>query len=102
MPTGEATTGAKDAAGMFTTQTTYASSRCLFGDAKGGVRVSDSGQRVQQLPSVQLPATTAIAEGQVLEGLATGLEKTYQVVHVRPVVRRNAIDHLRCDLEVTT
>lgn len=95
---GEATTGTADAAGMYTTQKTYASSRCLFSGGAGGTKVLESGEHVSALPTVLLPATAAIAEGLELVGLVPGYLATY-LIRRAVAVRRRALDHYRCDLE---
>lgn len=99
--TGEATTGTADTFGKYTTQKTYASSKCLFSVGKGGVKRLESGERVQDLPAVILPATTTIEEGVVLEGLSTGFLRAYVVRQVRPIWTR-ALHHIRCDIEAVT
>ncbi len=95
---GEQTTGTADAAGMYTTQKTYASSKCLFSSGAGGTKVLESGEHVATLPTVLLPASTSIVEGLELVGLVPGYLATYIVRRV-VAIRRRVLDHYRCDLE---
>ena len=77
---------------------TYATTKCLFSDGKGGIKVLESGQHIQSLPTILLPATTAIAEDQHLIGQSAGFVWEYVVRKVHPIWSR-VLDHLRCDLE---
>jgi len=96
--TGEQTTGTADDRGHFTTQKTYTSSRCLFSNGKGGTLILESGEHVQRAPSVLLPASTAITEGQVLEGLVLGFLHTYRVLAAK-LIKGRTPSHVRADLE---
>lgn len=95
---GEATTGTADAAGMYTTQKTYASSKCLFSGGQGGTKVLESGEHVSALPTVILPASTSIIEGCELVGLVPGYLATY-IVRRAVAIRTRVLSHIRCDLE---
>ncbi len=72
--------------------------KCLFGDGSGGTKRLPSGDLVQDLPTVKLPATITIVEGQTVEGLSAGFLRTYIVRKVHSVYTR-ILDHRRCDLE---
>lgn len=93
------TSGAKDEYDLGPADVpTYATTKCLFSAGKGGTKVLESGQHVQSLPMIILPATTTIVEGQHLIGQSTGWIATYVVRKVYPIWSR-VLDHLRCDLE---
>ncbi len=96
--TGEETTGTADAAGMYTTLVTTASTRCLFRNEKAG-KVLESGEFVQDVPRVILPATTSIVEGATLTGVSSGWARNYVVRAVKTIYNRVGIDHVACDLE---
>lgn len=76
----------------------FATTKCLFSAGKGGTKILESGQHVQGLPVIILPATTVIVEGQRLIGQSAGWISTYVVRKVYPIWSR-VLDHYRCDLE---
>ena len=84
---------------------TYATTKCLFSVggqlSKGGTKVLESGQHIQSLPTILLPASAAIAEGQRLIGQSAGWLSTYVVRKVYPIWSR-VLDHYRCDLEAVS
>jgi len=80
---------------------TYATTKCLFSAGKGGTKVLESGQHVQSLPTILLPATAVIAEGQRLIGQSAGWISTYAIRKVYPIWSR-VLDHYRCDLEAVS
>lgn len=81
---------------------TFATTKCLFSVggqlSKGGIKVLESGQHIQSLPTILLPATTAITEDQHLIGQSAGFVWEYVVRKVHPIWSR-VLDHYRCDLE---
>jgi hypothetical protein len=96
--TGEATTGAADAYGQYATVVTTESTRCLFKNG-GTPKMLESGAFVADVPTVALPATTAVVEGQTIVGVSAGWARTYVVRAVRTVWNRMRVDHIACDLE---
>ncbi|HQJ88736.1 MAG TPA: hypothetical protein PLY91_09375 [Methanoregulaceae archaeon] len=98
LETGEATTGTADEYGYYTTETTYASTKCLFANG-GGAKVLGSGEYVSDVPRAIFPVSAVLTEGMRLVGVSAGWTREYVVRKVRTVWNRVAVDHIEADLE---
>lgn len=102
--TGETLGLTDDDFGVKTTTKTTVTSACRFVNPKGGVKVSESGERFRALPRCLLPATlTTVKEGMKITGLSSGFTKTYKIVNPPLMVYAgDDISHISCDLEAVT
>lgn len=62
----------------------------------------ESGEHIVEKPSVMLPPTVTVEEGNTIVTTETGFANSYQVTSAIPVyyLFRNAIHHWECSLEV--
>lgn len=78
--------------------------RFYYNNSNSRIIQPDSGQHTVSTPSVMLPGTVTVAQGDTIVSTVTGFAHTYTVTATKPVyyLFYNSIHHYECELEVVS
>ena len=78
--------------------------RFYYSNSNSRIIRTDSGQHAVGTPSVMLPGTVTVAQGNTIVSTETGFAHTYTVTATKPVyyLFYNSVHHYECELEVVS